>query len=113
MILFSKFVYYAWIGNTVEIPYPITLLLAVYFVITNYSIAYSSFLNGLGKLRIQTINTVIVAIIFYPLCSILLKLLGLNGIIIGMILLNISGMILNRIQFKKVISGEATGLWNK
>jgi hypothetical protein len=30
-----------------------------------------------------------------------------------MCLINIPGLIVNRIQFKKLINGQATGIWNR
>lgn len=113
MVGISQFVYKIWVGNDVDIPYAISMLTAGYVFITVCSTAYSYILNGLGKLRIQIINTVSVAVLFLPLCYLMGKTWGLNGVIVGMSILNLSGAILNRIQVKKILFGSAKGLWNK
>lgn len=113
MVIFSGFIYKIWIGNEVCIPLSLSAYMASYIMIILISLTYSNFLNGLGKLKIQTINTVIAAIVFLPLCYSLGKIAGINGIIMGMCLVNISGLILNRIQFYKVINRTATGIWDK
>lgn len=113
MVAISGFVYKIWIDNEVKIPFELSCLMAVYILIIVVSLTYSNFLNGMGKLKIQTINTVSAAILFLPCCYCLGKLMGILGIVCGVSLLNLSGMILNMMQFYKVINNKAIGLWNK
>ena len=113
MILLSQYVYTIWIGKDIEIPFKLSIFMGIYVLILVYSMTYSNFLNGLGKLRIQSINTVIVAILFVPLCYYWGLKFRVMGIVMGMCILNISGLILNYIQFNKLISNRAVGIWNK
>lgn len=113
MVILSEPIYQLWIGDAVVIPYDITIGMAIYILVFISSLTYSYFLNGLGKLRIQTLNTISMAILFYPLCCFLGLELGIIGVLGGMIILNVSGLILNRIQFAKLIKGTAQGIWNK
>jgi O-antigen/teichoic acid export membrane protein len=113
MVCAAQMVYRIWVGPEIEIPFTMSLFIGLYFAILISSLSYSNFLNGLGKLRVQTINTVTVAILFYPICTILGQSLGILGIVCGMCLLNLSSLVLNKIQFEKVISGKANGIWNK
>lgn len=86
--------------------------MGLYICIIIWSLSYSNFLNGLCKLKIQTLNTVAVALLFIPLCYLLGKEFGVTGIVIAMCMSNISGLLLNIIQFNKVIKNRAKGLWN-
>ena len=113
MILISNYVYKFWVGDEVHISLSLSCLMGVYVVILIWSLSYSNFLNGLGKLRLQTINTVIVAICFLPICLVLGKNMGIIGVIVGMCILNLSGLILNKIQLDKILSGKARGIWKK
>jgi O-antigen/teichoic acid export membrane protein len=113
MIIASNFVYRIWVGSDIEIPTTLSIAIGIYIAILISSLSYSNFLNGLGKLRLQTINTVTVAILFYPLCTFLGHKIGIVGIVAGMCLLHLSGLLLNKIQFDKVIAGTAKGIWNK
>ena len=113
MVVVSKFVYCIWIGTDVEISLSLSLMMALYVGILTYSLSYSQFLNGLGKLRVQMLNTTIVAIISLPLCYFLGKIEGLVGILAGMCMLNTSGLVLNYIQFNLIVHKRATGIWYK
>lgn len=109
----SPVVYRVWVGNEVEIPLSMSAMMALYTAIIIASLAYSNFLNGMGRLQLQTINTVTVALLFYPLCSVLGEYFGIEGVLGGMCLLNLSGLVLNRIQFNKVVNCRAAGIWDK
>ncbi|MDE5871079.1 MAG: hypothetical protein K2H22_03920 [Muribaculaceae bacterium] len=113
MVVFSEFIYHIWIGNDVKIPLSMSLVMSIYICILIWSLAFSNFLNGLGKLRIQTINTIIVAILYLPVSYILGIKIGIIGIMIGMCIVNLSGLLLNSIQYNKVINDTATGIWAK
>lgn len=113
MLLISPIVYKIWIGTSVDIPFMLSLLMGLYTIIIISSTAYSYFLNGLGKLRVQTITTLIVALLFLPLNFFLGKEFGVYGVVVSMIFLNLTGAILNRVQINKIVLGTATGLWNK
>lgn len=111
MVVCSGWVYKLWIGDSVVIPIELSILMGVYVLLIQYSLCYSSILNGMGKLKLQTINIIIVAILFYPLCYYLAGLYGVNGIVIAMIVINISGAVLNTIQLRKLLNKTANGLW--
>lgn len=113
MVLASKFIYKIWVGTEVEIPWTLSLMMGLYIAILISSLSYSHFLNGLGKLRLQTINTVTVALLFIPVSTLLGSLMGIEGIVGAMCLLNLSGLVLNKMQFDKVVAGTAQGIWNK
>ena len=114
MTAVSEWVYHIWIGSDeVKIGFPISCWMGLYTMILVWSLAYSHFLNGMGKLRLQTINTLIVALLFYPVCSFLGNHMEIPGVLAGMCLLNFSGLVLNMIQFNKLMRGSAHGIWEK
>lgn len=113
MVAVSPLVYRIWVGNEIAIPMSLSACIALYVAVIVSSLTYSNFLNGLGKLRVQTINTVSVALLFVPLCRCLGNEFGVTGIVTGMTLLALSGLVLNRIQFNRVINETARGIWNK
>lgn len=114
MIAISPFVYAIWIGDEVQIDIRMTIAMAVYMFILIYSMRYSFFINGIGKLRLQMIFTTAAAIVFIPLAYAVSHwthdIIWFMGV---MCLVNIPGIIVNRIQFHKLINGQATGIWNK
>lgn len=113
MVTLSNFIYRIWIGDEVKIPLSMSILMAIYEWIIIISLTYSNFLNGLGKLKIQTLNILAAAILFIPLCLFLCKHWNINGVIISMCLINTSGLILNYIQLNKILNNRAVGIWNQ
>lgn len=113
MVVISQFVFKLWIGSEVNVPVSLCIFLACYVVTIVWSVGYSNILNGLGKIRIQTYNIIAVSLLYYPICKLLGGAMGVQGVVLGMIILNIPGLILNIIQFNIIISGRAKGIWNK
>jgi len=77
-----------------------------------WSTCFSTFLFGIGKLKVQLINIAVVSCLFIPLALWLSKSLGITGIVIALCITNLSGAILNPIQYYKIINGKASGIWN-
>ena len=87
--------------------------MACYMMIIIYSLCYSYFLNGFGKLHLQIIFTVFAAVIYFPLAKLLINYFDVSGMILALCLVNIPGAIINRTQFKKIMNGSARGIWTK
>ena len=114
MVIFSDLAYELWIGSDICIDRMMSISVAVYLFILIYSMRYSYFINGIGKLRLQLIFTTSAAILFIPLAWLAVRLTGnIICFIAVMCLVNIPGLIVNRIQFNKLINGTATGIWRK
>ena len=114
MILLADTIYAVWIDRQTIIDIKMSIVMAVYIFILIYSMRYSYFINGIGKLRLQLIFTTAAAVLFIPLAY--LTTLWTHDIIwfmVVMCLVNIPGLIVNRIQFSKLINGKAKGIWNK
>ena len=114
MILLSDTIYAVWIDRQTIIDIKMSIVMAAYIFILIYSMRYSYFINGIGKLRLQLIFTTAAAVLFIPLAY--LTTLWTHDIIwfmVVMCLVNIPGLIVNRIQFSKLINGKAKGIWNK
>lgn len=114
MVLVSPWIYSIWIGDSVTIDIRMSIVMAIYIFILIYSMRYSYFINGIGKLRLQLIFTTAAAIVFIPLAYLTTQYThNIIWFMIVMCLVNIPGLIVNRIQFHKLISGKAKGIWMK
>lgn len=114
MIIASPFIYNIWIGKKAIIPLPITILVGLYQFVLIFSTRYSYVLNGLGKLKLQLYVTVSVAIAYIPLALLVThNNANINALLIIMSVINIPGLLINAIQYKKVITGTAQGIWTK
>ena len=114
MVLLSEFVYAVWIGQDIHIDLRMSMVMAAYIFTLIYSMRYSYFINGIGKLRLQLIFTTSAAILFIPLAYVVVQWTdSILWFMAVMCLVNIPGLIANRIQFNKLINGTARGIWNK
>ena len=114
MVVVADFVYARWIGPNTHIDIRMSIAMAAYIFILIYSMRYSYFINGIGKLWLQLLFTTSAAIVFIPLAYAAAH--WTNDIIwflVVMCLVNIPGLIANRIQCHKLVNGKATGIWAK
>lgn len=113
MTLVSPWVYDLWIGNKCDVPFGMTCMMALYVCLLILSMRYSYFLNGIGALRLQMYMTVS-AVVFIPLAWITSKMtLNIIWFMAVMCICNLPGIIVNIIQFNKILKGTATGIWRK
>lgn len=112
MIMASRYVYYIWIGNAQAVPFDMTCLVALYIMVLVVSMRYSYILNGFGALKIQLIATITAAVLFIPLALVVCKAThSLNGLLVVMSAVNLPGLVLNLVQYRKIVSGKAKGIW--
>ena len=113
MVFISTFVYKVWVGDDINIPLKLSVIIAIYIFVLVCSLSYSSFINGIGKLRVQMINIFICSIFYLPVTFFLANNIGIYGVVLSLILVNLSGLLLNIIQFNYLLNDKAKGIWNK
>ena len=114
MILLSDWVYGIWIGDKAHVPFTMTLIAGVYQFLLIWSTRYSYVINGFGFLRLQLIMTVSAAIAYIPLAIIVGKYTdNINCLLVVMCVINMPGLIVNIIQYNKIVNGTAKGIWKK
>lgn len=113
MLAISPIVYKLWIGNSVQIPFYLSLAMTIYVIIGNWNNIFAQMLAGVGKIRLSIINSLFNAIIFIPLSIVLSKSMGVVGVTIAMTLTIFTSTIWQPIQSYKIIHNTARGLWNK
>ena len=114
MLLLSKPIYTLWLGkDTVDIPYLITGLVFIYCVFDILYRTYGTFINGMGKLRLQMVITSILSTIYIPTAVILGKQFGLPGVLLTNAIVYFANFMWAKIQCTKLINQTATGIWNE
>ena len=112
MVLLSQPLYTIWVGGEVHISYTLSTLMALYMAVILVSLSYSYYLNGMGALTLQLIMTLAAAIVFIPLTYAATRLWpDINCVVLVMTLVNVPGLVLNIIQYRKLVTGTATGIW--
>jgi len=115
MLLISPFVFKVWLKDMVEIPWHLSLCMAIYVLVRCWNNIFVFFINGVGKITIQLYMSIFTSIINIPLSIFLAKTLnmGVQGVIMATIFCLLIGSVLHPIQYYKIIKGTARGLWDK
>ena len=113
MLLFSGIVYRIWVGSEIAIPFSLSIVVLIYVSLNAWTGMFASFVNGVGKLRIQLYCTIFSSLFFIPVAIIMGKLLGVGGVCIAMSIALVPYAILLPLQYKKLLSKSLRGVWNK
>ncbi len=114
MVALAGPVYRVWVGSGVDVPRAMSVLVAAYVFILALSTRYSYVLNGMGALRIQLLTTVSAAVAYVPLAVLVGGLTHDVNMLLGvMCLVNLPGLALNYVQYRKIVNLRASGIWLK
>lgn len=111
--LASPYIYKIWVGEGVRTNLMLSCLMGIYIFEIICSLCYSYILNGMGALNVQLVTTMSAAILYLPLAWLLGKVYGVDGVAIALIIVNMPGTVINCVQYKKIISGNASPMWRK
>ncbi|MFK7924899.1 MAG: lipopolysaccharide biosynthesis protein [Bacteroidia bacterium] len=117
MVAVSPWVFELWVGEEIEsqIPYSLSILIAMMIMIANWNSVFNLFINGTGKIRLQMWATFGIGLINIPLCILLAKGfdMGTNGVVLGSVISLLLMAILSPIQVSKILNGTDKGIWGK
>lgn len=115
MVLFSGLFYKVWIGNKIEIPIVLSISMALWMLISTWTSIFGNFLSGVGKIRLSLYHSFVMIVVNIPLCIFLAKYLNLGsaGVILGTCICMLPQVFLHPIQYKKIITNTAKGIWGK
>lgn len=113
MLLLSPMAYRFWIGARVTVPFYLSAVLSFYTVLNMFRTIYCYYANGVGKLRIQLLLVLGAGLCNIPLGLFLGKILGPTGVILSTTILCCFCGVIELIQYHKLISNNAYGIWAK
>lgn len=113
MLISSPFIYKIWIGDSVNIPFLLSVLTGIYILSQTLGGIYMHVINGIGYIRIQTIVYILMAIGSLPALTYSCREWGVFGIVVYPSLVYFSQAILGKIQIHKILKNEAKGIWSK
>ena len=115
MIIASDFVYKIWVGSQIHVPFMLSVASGVFVIIANWNNIFGYFINGVGKVRLQLYYSIIIAILNIPLSIFLAKNagLGITGVMVSTNICLLFASIWAPLQYHKIISEKAKGIWNK
>lgn len=115
MLALSGWVYEIWIGDMITVPFHLSVLMMLFFMIKTWNNVFVYLINGVGKIRLQLYMSIVIAVINIPLSIFFAKYLNMGsaGVILGTIACLAIGAVLHPVQYKKIINGTARGIWDK
>jgi O-antigen/teichoic acid export membrane protein len=115
MVVCSTVFYRFWVGGAIKIPFILSAAMGIFVIISNWNNIFAYFLNGASKIRLQLYVSIGTALVDIPLSIYLVKYMkmGTTGIIVTASGLLFISSVLGPIQYRKIITGTAKGIWNK
>lgn len=115
MLIGANIFYKIWVGPEITIPGILSVLMAIFIVISMWNNIYAYFLNGVGKIQLQLYNAIVVGILNIPLSILFAKYLniGVAGVILATIICLAPSAIWSPLQYHKIVNQTARGIWNK
>ncbi len=113
LVLVSDYAYKLWIGNSIEIPFKVSLAVGVYMGLLIVISANTQILYGIGKIRIQLITYSLATIFHIPLAFYLGRQLGIIGVLSSVFLFYAIISLFSTKQVNLLINKKAKGIWNK
>ena len=115
MILLSGLIYKIWIGEEIKVPFVLSVFTGLFVIIANWNNIFAYFINGVGKVRIQFYYSLFIAVLNIPLSVFLARNMGMGivGVIFATDICLITASIWSPIQYKKIITNKASGIWAK
>ena len=115
MLVFSPIFYRIWLQNQLTIPFSLSLVTMLFILVCCYNGIVVAFINGVGKIRLQTYITIITTIIYIPACRFLSIEMefGVTGFVGYMFAVNLFSSLVAVVQSEKIIKNRAYGIWNR
>ncbi len=115
MVVSANWFYKIWVGGTVQVPILLTITMAVFVAMTTYNMVYVNFINGVGKIKIQLITSIISMLINIPISIVFAKYFnwGITGVMLATCFCMSYGVVLRPVQYFMIINNRAKGIWNK
>jgi O-antigen/teichoic acid export membrane protein len=115
VLLFSKYIYFLWIGNRVIVPFSLSLSVFVYMALFTFGMIFNTFVNSTGKVVVQMISLTSLTIAYVPIVLLLIDKckFGLISIPLALSIVSLYTVIVAPIQSNKLLKGTAKGIMNK
>ena len=114
MLLLSDIAFDIWTRGKVSVSFLLSIVFAIYAIMNMFVTPYTAFIAGVGKYQVRMYISFFKIVTFLPVAIWMMKLWGLAGLVVAVIIINtLINWVFAIIQYKLIISGRATGIWNK
>lgn len=115
MVLISPIFFDIWLQDKLEIPFLLTVAVAVSVGVTNWVNMHNLVINGTGKVKLQMWSWIVASALNIPLSIFFSVTLGLgtNGVVLGTIVSLLPLTIISPIQVRMITHRTEKGIWSK
>lgn len=111
-VLLAGPVFKIWVGDKIQVPFSLSVGMAIYFSVTLFTLVYTVVLNGTGNVKMQSIVSIITAILHIPVVLFFIRYmqLGLNSIVYASILWSVVQVILWKKEIGVILNTKTNNL---
>lgn len=113
MLAFCNVFYRLWVGDSVSVPLSVSASVLFYISMFNFNNCVTYLLNGLNKIRVQIITSVVVTAAYLIVVYVFGSKFGIVGVVLSMAFSYAIMAIIHIYQCRLLIGQKAKGIWNK
>ncbi|MES5169650.1 hypothetical protein ABVC73_15125 [Prevotella melaninogenica] len=113
MLIVSQYFYLFWVGKAIHVPFMVSLSVFLYISFFNLNNCVTYLLNGLNKIYIQIITSIITTFIYLTIMFVWGHNMNIQEIVFYMSAAYGAMTAIHFYQCRKLINQKATGIWNK
>lgn len=113
MLAGCQIFYHLWVGEKVIVPFTVSLCTLIYVCFFNLNNCVTYLINGLNKIRIQIITSLVFTALYIVAVLLLGKHLGIEGVVLSMAGSYTCMSLIHLFQCRLLIKEKAKGIWNK
>ena len=114
MLLISGWFFKKWVGNSIDIPLGVSISILIYVCMFNFNNCVTYLINGLNKIKIQIITSILGTIIYLiAVCFFIKGTYGIYGISISMCVIYTLMSLVHLYQCNLLAKNKAHGIWNE
>jgi len=112
VLYFVDDIYSFWLKGKIQVPFFVSLLMLIVVMLNLWNTIFSTFLNGIGKLKLQLYFSIVSALVNLPFAVFLGKQFGIEGVLMANLCIGLVGALIYFIQYRKIVTHQANGIWN-
>ena len=113
MLAGCQIFYHLWVGEKVIVPFTVSLSTLIYVSFFNLNNCVTYLINGLNKIRVQIITSLVFTALYIGIVLLLGKELGIEGVVLSMAGSYACMSLIHLYQCRLLIKEKAKGIWNK
>ena len=113
MLAGCQIFYHLWVGDKVTVPFTVSLSTLIYVCSFNLNNCVTYLINGLNKIRVQIITSLVFTSLYIIVVFTLRKQLGIEGVVLSMAGSYACMAVIHLYQCKLLIKNKAKEIWNK